>query len=168
MKTLGPKLRQDVPRVATKLAEANGSEILKLLESDGVYEVKLEDKTIELTPEDIVFETELPDNIASSDFEGGNVFVDTELTPEILSEAMARELIRRIQDMRKDLDLDVEANIEIFVDCDQDFKQLIEGFMEFISHEVRAEKFHFGKEEGDYSKEWKIEDHLLNISMKTV
>ncbi len=66
-----------------------------------------------LAVEDIVFETELPENIASSDFDGGNVFIDTELTPEILSEAMSRELIRRIQDMRKDLDLDVEANVEV-------------------------------------------------------
>ena len=60
-------------------------------------------KLLNLRVEDIVFETELPENIASSDFDGGNVFIDTELTPEILSEAMSRELIRRVQDMRKDL-----------------------------------------------------------------
>ncbi len=168
MKTLGPKLRQDVPKVASKLAEEDGSVILGILESEEVYKVEIEDKTVELTQEDIVFETELPDNIASSDFNGGNVFVNTELTPEILSEAMSRELIRRVQDMRKDLDLDVEANIEIIVDCDEDFKGLIEGFLEYISHEVRAEKFLFGKENGEYTKEWKIEEHTLEISIKTV
>ena len=140
-------------------------EIIQKLDSEGVYIVEFEDKTITLESEDIVFETELPDNIGSSDFEGGNVFIDTELTPEILSEAMARELIRRIQDMRKDLDLDVEANIEVFVDCSANFKTSIENFVEFISHEVRAEKFHFGSEEGDYTKDWKIEDHNLKISI---
>ena len=108
----------------------------------------------------------LPENIASSDFEGGNVFIDTELTPEILSEAMARELIRRVQDMRKDLDLDVEANIEVFLECDDDFKQLIENFLDFISHEVRAEQFNFGSESGDYAKEWKIEAHEVKITIK--
>ena len=76
--------------------------------------MEFEDKTITLEDEDIVFETELPENIVSADFEGGNVFMDTKFTPEILSEAMARELIRRIQDMRKDLDLDVEANISVY------------------------------------------------------
>jgi isoleucyl-tRNA synthetase len=115
-----------------------------------------------------VFETELPDNIASSDFEGGNVFVNTELTPEILSEAMSRELIRRVQDMRKDLDLDVEANIDVYVECDPEFKELITGFMEFISNEVRAEKFIFEQAEGDYKKEWKIEDYELQIAIKTL
>ncbi|MTK63066.1 MAG: isoleucine--tRNA ligase [Methanobacterium sp.] len=168
MKTLGPKLRQDVPKVAVKLASADGSEILKILGTDGVYKVELDDKTVELSEEDIVFETELPDNIASSDFEGGNVFVNTELTPEILSEAMSRELIRRVQDMRKDLDLDVEANIDVYVECDDEFKGLITSFMEFISNEVRAENFIFEQAEGDYKKEWKIEDYELQIAIKTL
>ena len=56
---------------------------------------------------------------------------------------MARELIRRIQDMRKDLDLDVEANIEVFLECDDDFRQLIENFLDFISHEVTCGKIQF-------------------------
>ena len=166
MKTLGPKLRQDVPKVASKLSEADGATIVGILESDGIYTVELDDKIVELSSEDIVFETELPENIASSDFEGGNVFIDTELTPEILSEAMSRELIRRVQDMRKDLDLDVEANIEIYVECDTDFKQLIETFIEFISHEVRAKKFHFGTETGDYNKSWTIEQFEVTITIK--
>jgi isoleucyl-tRNA synthetase len=166
MKTLGPKLRQDVPKVASKLAETDGNEIIRKLESDGVYTIELEDKTVSLATEDIVFETELPENIASSDFDGGNVFIDTKLTPEILSEAMARELIRRIQDMRKDLDLDVEANIEVFLECGDDFRQLIENFLDFISHEVRAEKLNFGSKAGDYAKEWKIEEHDVKITIK--
>ena len=165
MKTLGPKLRQDVPKVASKLAEDDGAMIIEKLESDGVYVVELEDKTIKLESQDIVFETELPENVGSSDFEGGNVFIDTTLTPEILSEAMARELIRRVQDMRKDLDLDVEANIEVFVNCSNNFRDIIKNFVDFISHEIRADKFHFGSEEGDYTKDWKIEDHNLSISI---
>jgi isoleucyl-tRNA synthetase len=163
MKTLGPKLRQDIPKVATKLSEADGDEILKILESKGVYIVEFEDKKVKLESEDIVFETELPDNIGTSDFEGGTVFIDTELTPEILSEAMARELIRRVQDMRKDLDLDVEANIEVYIECDDDFQELVKNFINYISHEVRAEKFKFGIETGDYTKNWKIEDHNVSI-----
>ena len=99
----------------------------------------------------------------ASDFEGGNVFIDTELTPEILSEAMARELIRRVQDMRKDLDLDVEANIEVYIECDNDFQELVKNFINYISHEVRAEKFQFGIETGDYTKNWKIEDYNVSI-----
>ena len=166
MKTLGPKLRGDVPKVASKLAEADGAVIVEKLESEGVYRVELENKTIELAKDDIVFETELPENIASSEFDGGSIFINTELTEEILSEAMARELIRRIQDMRKDLDLDVEANIEVSVDCSSKFRGLIENFIDFISHEVRADKFAFGIENEDYTKQWKIEDEAVTVNIK--
>jgi isoleucyl-tRNA synthetase len=104
----------------------------------------------------------------SADFNSGSVFLDTEVTDEILSEAMSRELIRRIQDMRKDLDLDVEANINVFIECDKEFKDLIETFFDFISNEVRAEKMYFEAQDGDYTKEWKIEDENLRITIKKI
>lgn len=172
MKTLGPKLRGDVPKVANKLSDVDGAEIVKILESDGKYQVEIEDKTIELSEDDIVFETELPENIVAADFDGGSIFVDTELTREILSESMARELIRRIQDMRKDLDLDVEANIQVFIDCSDKFKDLIQSFLDFIIHEVRAENLVFGETElpGDdttyYPKDWDIEEEKIAITIK--
>ncbi|SCG86792.1 isoleucine--tRNA ligase [Methanobacterium congolense] len=166
MKTLGPRLRGDVPKVRAKLAEADGAVITQKLESEGVYNVELEDKTIELAPEDMVFETELPENIESAEFDGGSVFIDTELTDEILSEAMSRELIRRVQDMRKDQDLDVEANIEVYVECKPDFQALIENFLDFISNEIRADKFVFEAADEGYRKEWKIEEHEVVITIK--
>lgn len=166
LKTLGPKLRGDVPKVAAKLAEVDGAEIVNSLESEGSFTVPLEDKDIKLAEEDILFETELPENIVTADFEGGSVFVDTHLTREILSESMARELIRRIQDMRKDLDLDVEANIQVFIQCSEQFKDLIKSFLGFISHEVRAEKFVFNPTEGNYTKKWNIEEEELTITIK--
>ncbi|MEN6573574.1 DUF5915 domain-containing protein, partial [Methanobacterium aggregans] len=166
MKTLGPRLRGDVPKVREKLAEADGSVIIQKLESNGVYTVELEDKSIELSSEDIVFETELPENIESAEFDGGSIFIDTELTEEILSEAMSRELIRRVQDMRKDQDLDVEANIEVYVECGPDFQALLENFLDFISNEIRADKFVFGSENEGYRKEWKIEDYEVTVTIK--
>ena len=51
---------------------------------------------------------------------------------------MARELIRRIQDMRKDMDLDVEANIGVMVNTNAEFKELVEKQSDLISEEVRA------------------------------
>ncbi|MGP8022817.1 MAG: isoleucine--tRNA ligase [Methanobacterium sp.] len=166
LKTLGPKLRGDVPKVAAKLAEVDGADVVKALESDDKYEVIIEDQLILLNSEDITFETELPENIVTADFEGGSVFVDTELTLEILSESMARELIRRIQDMRKDIDLDVESNIQVFLVCSKQFRELIKTFLGFISHEVRAEKFIFSPSESGYTKKWNIEDEEIIITIK--
>jgi isoleucyl-tRNA synthetase len=166
LKTLGPRLRGDAPKVMKHLTEADGSEIKSILDAEGSYSVEVDGKSIELGVDDILFETELPENLVSADFDSGNVFINTEVTEEILSEAMSRELIRRVQDMRKDLDLDVEANIHVFVECDEGFKELIKPFFDFISNEVRAEKLSFEAQEGDYTKEWKIEDENLKITIK--
>jgi isoleucyl-tRNA synthetase len=168
LKTLGPRLRGDAPKVMNCLTEVDGAEIKAVLDTEGVYSVEVDNKTIELSAEDILFETELPENLVSADFDSGNVFINTKVTEEILSEAMSRELIRRVQDMRKDLDLDVEANIQVFVECDESFKELIKPFFDFISNEVRAEKLSFEAQEGDYTKDWKIEDENLKITIKKI
>ncbi|MGI6482923.1 MAG: isoleucine--tRNA ligase [Methanobacterium sp.] len=165
MKTLGPKLRSDVPKVASYLSSTNGADVIAELESNGEYLVELDDITIVLEEGDVLFETELPDNVVSAEFSGGSVFVDTELTPDILSEAMSRELIRRIQDMRKDLDLDVEANIDVYVDCSPEFRKMVEPHLNFVSHEVRAHNLLFDSVDGDYSKKWNIEKHELSIGI---
>lgn len=193
LKTLGPRLKGDMAIVKKFLATANeegkGNSIKEELDLNGKYIVKGEDKEgnlkeIELSSDDVLYDTELPDDVVSAEFEGGNVFVNTKLTPEILSEAMARELIRRIQDMRKDMDLDVEDNIGVMVNCTNDFKELVEKQSDLISDEVRAKSMVIfdgtacdictdkGTEEHadedisvEYSKEWKIEDEELIISV---
>ncbi len=166
MKTLGPKLRQDVPRVAGELRKQDGKTIKQEMETHGILKIELEDKIIELNPEDVVYETELPEDVVSAEFDGGSVFINTQITPEILSESMSRELIRRIQDMRKDMDLDVESNIEVEVNCSTLLQDLVQPHHDFMAHEVRAQKITFGENKGEYTKEWKIEDENLSVSIK--
>lgn len=166
LKTLGPRLRQDMGIVNKYLATSNGDEIKETIENQGSIVIEEDDKKIELSKEDILFESELPEDIVSSDFKEGLVFLNTSLTPEIFSEAMARELIRRIQDMRKDLDLDVEANINVAVDCSEKFKDLVKTQLDMISNEVRAKSLVFEKGTKN-KKEWKIEDEILSIYIET-
>jgi len=193
LKTLGPRLRQDMGIVKQFLAENDGNKIKSELETNGKIIISISDdndpifssgnqkegKIIELSSEDILFDNELPEDIVSSDFNGGNVFVNIQITPEILSEAMARELIRRIQDMRKDMDLDVEANINVVVDADSDFKRTIASQIQFISSEVRADSIIFenihetsindndNKDNNQYIKKWKIENENIILKIET-
>jgi len=164
-KTLGPRLRGDMPLAMKKLQETDGSEVKSTIEHEGSYTLKIKGKEIQLGEDDIIFETELPEDIVTAKFEGGSVFVDTKLTHEILSEAMARELIRRIQDMRKDLDLDVEAHINVDIKCSKKFQDLVKAHEEFIKNEVRAKTLSFKGEKIGYTKEWKISDEKLAISI---
>ena len=168
LKTLGPRLKGDMGKVMGALKQGDGNQIKADLEANGSITIEGH----ELSSDDILFDSELPDDFVSSEFEGGNVFVNTNVTLEIRQEAMARELIRRIQDMRKDLDLDVEANINVDVETSAEFKDLIVPQAEFISHEVRADSLiitdseECSKDSKDYTKEWDIEGEKVIISIK--
>ena len=170
MSILGPKLRGDLGRVKKYFEQddVDASIILDEVTHNGQYTIHFDDKDITLVEEEILFEKDVPENLVSCDFEGGSVYVDTEVTPEIYSEAMARELIRRIQDMRKDLDLNVEANIHVTVECSEEFKEAVLPHKDYISNEVRTANLEFNNissEEG-YAKEWKIEEEQLKIFIK--
>ena len=189
LKTLGPKLKGDLAIVKNYLTSADGNQIKEDLKNNGMITVVGNDrqgneKSIELSSEDVLFDSELPDDFVSSEFEYGNVFVNTKVTPEILSEAMARELIRRIQDMRKDMDLDVEENINVTVNCSNEFKDTINSQSDFISHEVRASTFILNSVDecklsnsissldddisSEYTKQWKIEDEEIVVKITKI
>lgn len=174
LKTLGPRLKGDMGIVKKYLEEADGNLIKNELDDTGKFTVEADGKSFELDDGDILFDTELPDDFVSSEFEFGNVFVNTNVTTEIKQEAMARELIRRVQDMRKDLDLDVEANIDAVVSASSEFKELILPQSEFIVNEIRARSLitSDGKEcldgEDVYTKDWDIEGEDVCISIRLV
>jgi isoleucyl-tRNA synthetase len=155
--------------------ESNDGTIIKNeLENNGIFTIELGEKSFELSKEDVLFESEHPDDMVSSEFSLVNVFVNTKLTEEILQEAMSRELIRRVQDMRKDMDLDVEASINVVVKSTSKFKNLVKEHLDFISSEIRAKSLILSdieeckeyKDDNNYEKNWKIEDEDLNISIK--
>lgn len=170
MSILGPKLRGDLGRVKKYFErdDVDAGIILDEVTQNGEYTIHFDDKDITLVEEEILFEKDVPENLVSCDFEGGSVYVDTEVTPEIYSEAMARELIRRIQDMRKDLDLNVEANIQVIVECSEEFKDAVLPHQDYISNEVRTANLEFDSIPSDegYAKDWKIEEEQLKIFIK--
>ena len=170
MSILGPKLRGDLGRVKKYFEQddVDAGIILDEVTQNGEYTIHFDDKDITLVEEEILFEKDVPENLVSCDFEGGSVYVDTEVTPEIYSEAMTRELIRRIQDMRKDLDLNVEANIQVIVECSEEFKDAVLPHQDYISNEVRTANLEFDDISSDegYTKEWKIEEEQLRIFIK--
>jgi isoleucyl-tRNA synthetase len=172
-KTLGPRIRQDIRIVNEFLENNNASKLKDILDKEGKIVIEdetitiFDNKIIELSQEDILFETIFPDNVASSEFEGGTVFINTEMDDSILFEAMARELIRRVQDMRKDMDLDIEDNISVVIESSDRFKSFLTDQLSFISTEVRGNSIKFQKisddSDGNYKKDWKIEDENIKI-----
>jgi isoleucyl-tRNA synthetase len=112
--------------------------------------------------EAVIVEYSLPEGYEYSEFLKGNVYIYKELDEDLRKEAYAREVIRRIQEMRKELDLDVEEFIESYVEMDS---ELISGWEEYIMNETRSKKLEFGEVEG-YIREWDVEGMKIRIGIK--
>ena len=129
-------------------------------------------REVGLTEEMVSFTTETPAGIEGTAFsvdgdDRGVVYVDTALTEDIESEGYAREVIRRIQEMRKELDLDIEREIRVDLDVrDERVAGLVERHRDLVAGEVRAAGF--GAVEDGHERVWDVEGVEMYISIEPV
>jgi len=119
----------------------------------------------------VSFVTQTPDGVAGTAFstdgdDRGVAYVDASLTDDIESEGYAREVIRRVQEMRKDLDLDVEERIALDLEIDDDrvADLVVADHEDLISEEVRADERR-AVEDG-HRKEWDVEGVTMEIAIE--
>src|SRR5699024_2340674 len=127
-------------------------------------------ESVDLTDEMVEIVTETPDGVAADTFDvggGGTVYVDTTLTENVESEGYARDIIRRIQEMRKDMDLDLEAEITVSIDiADDRVAEFVREHEALIAEEVRAAAF--GSVADGHRREWEIEETSVEIAIVPV
>lgn len=157
---LGPKVKGEMKKIEGLLAKKNAKKVKKAMDEEGGYKLG----EFALTPEDLIFESSFPENIIAEEFSGGMVYIDSTLDEKLVSEAMAREVIRRIQDMRKELNLEEMRNIEVVVECSKEFSRHIKENKKFIEQETRS-SITPGKG-GGFRKSWNIEDNDVVIHIK--
>ncbi|WP_121820871.1 isoleucine--tRNA ligase [Halostella salina] len=123
-----------------------------------------------LTDEMVEFVTETPEGVTGTAVERGGeergvVYVDTTLTEDIESEGYAREVIRRVQEMRKDLDLDIEERIRLDLSvADDRVADLVDRHRDLVREEVRADEF--AAVEDGHRKEWDVEGVAMEIAIE--
>ena len=167
LSTLGPIFKKNTGAVAEQIKDLSASELQAAFNDDKTYPFEFEGKTHELSPELVKLSQKIPEDIIGSDFQGGMVFVDTEITDELKAEGYARELIRRVQDMRKEMDLEVEENIKTTVKLSAELKPLFDKWQEYIRTETRSKELEIGAESvvGQFTKEWEIEGETFEIGI---
>src|SRR3989454_8755245 len=104
-----------------------------LFRSQGPYALQVDGQTFPIKPSMVRLEKQLPADVVRVDTPHGEVFLDLRVTPELQAEAYARELIRRIQQMRKDLDLDVDDFIATVIKTDKEFAASLDSQKAFIA-----------------------------------
>src|SRR5207253_10123553 len=114
-KALGPAFRGDATRIAERLRTLDGRQLMRAFKEEGHFLVNLDGKDHKITNEMVSLKEEIPENHAIGSFEEGRVYVDLTIPSELVREGFVREVIRRLQEMRKRLDLPVDAFVDAFV-----------------------------------------------------
>jgi isoleucyl-tRNA synthetase len=167
MSVLGPAFGDDAGQIMQALNAARIAEPdLEALESAVEEATGLD---VEVTEEMVEFVTETPEGVSGTEFEvddsAGVVYVDTSLTEDIESEGYAREVIRRVQEMRKDLDLDLEEEILLDFSIDDDrVADLVDRRDDLVAEEVRAAEFE--TVEDGHRKTWDVEGVEMEIAIE--
>ena len=140
MKKIGPSFGKIGPRVKALIEVADGTDMRRQLAEKGEYIFTGPEGEVRITSEHVMFSEMMPDNIFSAEMTDATIFVDTTLTDDLEADGYTRELIRRIQEMRKQLNLNVEEiiSIDAIVQDGRLFTLLTPTWKDLICKEVRA------------------------------
>ncbi|ONI38556.1 isoleucine--tRNA ligase [Candidatus Epulonipiscium fishelsonii] len=155
MRTLGPKYGKLLNAIRTKLTTLNGVETMDKLNSTGVITLDIEGQNIELTRDDLLISTAQREGYVSQSENGFTVVIDTTLSPELIEEGFVREIISKIQTMRKEADFEVQDNINIGCTNNDRIQDICKRNKETITSETLAKDIVYTAMDG-YSKEWNV------------
>jgi isoleucyl-tRNA synthetase len=135
-KLLGPRLGGQFPKVRAALAASNPAEVVHRVQAGSVVALSVDGETIELTPEEIVIRTHPAEGLAVATEKGVTVAVDTAITQALRTEGLAREIVRRIQVMRKDAGFNIEDRILTYSLAEGELSEAVATWVEYIKAET--------------------------------
>jgi isoleucyl-tRNA synthetase len=149
LKTVGPKYGSILPTINQMLRGGDGTAFVKELNETGKVVLEIGDAKIELVGEDLLIETTKSEKYISSAENDVTVVLDIELTPELIEEGFVRELISKIQNLRKESGFEVQNHIEIYYSDNKKIGEIIEKNKEQIADETLADLIQEGKGENE-------------------
>ena len=167
LRTVGPKYGKLLNGIRTALTELNGTEAMKELKETGLLTLDIDGNKVELAEEDLLIETAQTEGYVTETDGDTSVVLDTNLTPELIEEGFVREIISKIQTMRKEAGFEVMDKIHVYAKDNQRIMDIMENHRDEIMSEVLAEEITLNETDG-YVKEWSInkENVVLGVTRK--
>ena len=163
---IGPKYKEKAKQITQTVEKTNDQELYKTITEKKEIKIDINGEKIKLTMEDFQTVESVKSDIARTETEDIILLLDTILTPELEAEGFAREIVRRIQSMRKELDLDVEDKITAEIKIDEKKKTALNKWQDYIQGETRSKKISFvDKPSGKLVKKWKIDELETEIGI---
>lgn len=164
LKTLGPKYGKFLGEIRKQLSELDGNKAMDDLNNAGYITLSVNGQDVQLEKADLLIEMVQAEGYVANSDKGITVVMDTKLTPELIEEGFVRELVSKIQTMRKDAGFEVMDRINVYVSGNDKIAALMEKNAEQVKAVVLADNIIAGEAKG-FTKDWNIngEDVTLGV-----
>ena len=165
LKTLGRRFGKNINAVREILANIDGNKAMAELKETGFVTINVEGNDEKLSEEDLLIETAQMEGFESGSDYGITVVLDTNLSDELIEEGFVREIISKIQTMRKDSDFEVMDHIKVSCEGNEKIASVITNNEATIKDETLADVVDTSKADGN-TKEWNINGEKVTIGVK--
>ena len=164
-KVLGPKVGKQIGEVKAALAGINGHAAKAELESTGKLKLTLQSGEVELLPEDVDITMSQTEGFATQRYGNVTIALETTLSQELIEEGFVREIISKLQTMRKENGFQVVDHITVYAAGNDKLVDIMSRNEDFLKKVVLADKVVYGSTEG-FVKEWNINGEDITLAVK--
>ena len=167
MRTVGPKYGKLLNKIKTVLSELDGNKAMAELKSTSELKLDIDGQEIVLLEEDLLIDMAQMEGYVSESDHTITVVLDTNLTPELIEEGFVRELVSKIQTMRKEAGFEVMDKIRVYAKDNDKIVDIMKNHGDEIKSEVLAEDIVTGETKG-YEKEWNINSEKVTMAVERI
>ncbi len=167
LKTVGPKYGKQLGNIRKALTELDGNAAMDTLKEKGALTFDFDGTEVVLTEDDLLIDMAQTEGYVSEGDNYVTVVLDTNLTPELIDEGFARELVSKIQTMRKEAGFEVMDHIDLYLGENEKIADVVKKYENKLKKEVLADSINLGEING-YTKEWNINGENVTIGVSKV
>ena len=165
MRTMGPKYGKLMRPIFDEVAKMDGAEVMSVLNSGSPLKLNVQGTDVEITKDDVLIETQQMNGLVSDSDGGFTVILDTNLDDALIEEGFLREIISKLQTMRKDSGFEVKDRINIYFSGSNKINDIFVKFADEIKTQTLADEIQNQENDG---KEWDINGEKVIISVEKV
>ena len=164
LRTVGPKYGKLLGGIRQALTDIDGTKAMNELRSNGVLTLDINGNKVELAEEDLLIETAQTEGYVTESDGDFSVVLDTNLTDELIEEGFVREIISKIQTMRKEAGFEVMDRITVYVKDNDKIMEIMKAHQDDIKRDVLADSLVLGETDG-YVKAWNINKEEVTMGV---